>query len=149
MKRLICVLAMLIGFLIWSGFSQNAFASNLNGVSKLAWLNSVTSASRLLAVEEVRDAVSAKMAEGNFGKKFDLNNTNLRAFRQFPGMYPTIAGLVVKNAPYKNVDDVLEIPGLTEKQKEILRANLDKFTVTSVEAALVEGADRFNNGIYR
>jgi photosystem II PsbU protein len=83
-----------------------------------------------------------------YGKKIDLNNTNVRAFRQYRGMYPTLAGIVVKNAPYKTVEDVLNIEGLSDRQKERLQANLDKFTVTQVEVGLTEGDDRINNGLY-
>lgn len=157
MKRMICLLAtlgMMLGFLGWSG-TQNAFAANLSlpagqSVLQFDWLQSVTSTPKFLAAveEEVRDVVSNKLAS-EFGQKIDLNNTNLRAFRQYPGFYPTLAGIIVKNAPYEKVEDVLDLPGLTERQKEALRNNLDNFTVTDVEAALTEGADRINNGIYR
>jgi photosystem II PsbU protein len=139
MKRLVCWLAAL--GLILSGLGtmpQAALAARLG--------TSLTSP--VLAVEAIRDAVSDKMTT-EYGKKLDLNNTNVRAFRQLPGMYPTLAGLIVKNAPYDNVEDVLKIPGLTNRQKEILRSNFDSFTATEVEAALVEGGDRINNGIYR
>ncbi len=84
-----------------------------------------------------------------FGQKVDLNNSNIRTFRQYPGLYPNLARLIVNNAPYKEVQDVLDIPGLTEQQREVLRKNLDKFTVTEVEPALVEGGDRYNPGLYR
>ncbi|MGQ9872404.1 photosystem II complex extrinsic protein PsbU [Leptodesmis sp.] len=84
-----------------------------------------------------------------FGQKLDLNNSNIRAFRQYPGLYPNLARLIVNNAPYKDVQDVLDIPGLTEQQREVLRKNLDHFTVTEVEPALVEGGDRYNPGLYR
>ncbi|MBL1174341.1 photosystem II complex extrinsic protein PsbU [Pantanalinema sp. GBBB05] len=147
MKRLVhllVTLSLVIGCLGWLAFPQGALAANFNALT----LNSVTSASNLLAVEGVRDAVSEKLAS-EYGKKIDLNNTNVRAFRQFPGMYPTIASLVVKNAPYDKVDDVLDIPGLSASQKSVLQDNLSSFTVTDVESALVEGADRINNGIYR
>lgn len=156
MKRLFCLLAtlsLMFSFLGWSG-SQSALASNLSTpagqvVTRLNWLN-VASAPKLLAAaeENIRDAVSAKLSS-EFGQKLDLNNTNIRAFREYRGLYPTLAGILVKNAPYQSVEDVLNIPGLTERQKEILRENLPNFTVTEVESALTEGADRINNGIYR
>jgi photosystem II PsbU protein len=135
MKRLIRVLAMVslvVGCLGW--FSQAAVAANLNGVTVLA--------------ADYRNVVEDKMAT-EFGKKLDLNNTNVRAFRELPGLYPTLAGLIIKNAPYESVEDVLDIPGLNDKQKEVLQANLDKFVVTEVSKELVEGGDRYNNGIYR
>jgi photosystem II PsbU protein len=113
-----------------------------------ALVGSVTVVPTLLAVEDVHDVVGEKLAS-EFGKKVDLNNSSVRAFRQFPGMYPTLAGLIVKNAPYNNVEDVLKVSGLSDRQKEILRSNLGNFTVTEVEAALVEGQDRINPGIYK
>ena len=156
MKRLFCLLAtlsMMIGVWGWSNV-QAAFANTLNipagqHMAQLGWVNLVSTPKVLAAVEEdVRDAVSAKLVT-EFGRKLDLNNTNIRAFRQYQGLYPTLAGILVKNAPYRSVDDVLEIPGLSDRQKQVLRENLDNFTVTDVESALTEGADRINNGIYR
>ncbi len=101
------------------------------------------------AVEgDLRNKVSDKMST-SYGKKLDLNNTNMNSFRDIQGMYPTLATLIIKNAPYESVDDVLNIAGLNAKQLETLQKNLDKFTVTEVEEALVEGNDRINNGVYR
>jgi photosystem II PsbU protein len=83
-----------------------------------------------------------------FGKKIDLNNTNVRAFRKYPGLYPTLARKVVDNAPYKSVEDVLALPGLSENQKSLLQKNLDNFTATSTDDTFNEGGDRYNNGYY-
>ncbi|GAP95873.1 photosystem II complex extrinsic protein PsbU [Leptolyngbya sp. NIES-2104] len=135
MKRLIrflAVLSLVVGCLGW--LPQAAIAANFNGVTVLA--------------ADYRNVVEDKMAT-EYGKKLDLNNTNVRAFRQLPGLYPTLAGLIVKNAPYESVEDVLNIAGLTDKQKEILQANMDNFVTTEVSKELVEGGDRYNNGIYR
>ncbi|MDB9475630.1 photosystem II complex extrinsic protein PsbU [Dolichospermum circinale] len=85
----------------------------------------------------------------DFGKKIDLNNTNIAAFQKYPGLYPTLAKKIIKNAPYKKVEDVLNIPKLSDKQKTLLQANLDNFTVTEFEPNFNEGDDRINNGIYR
>jgi photosystem II PsbU protein len=158
MKRLFCLLVTcMVSFLSWSGLSQNAFAmtqkapANQLLIAQFGWLNSTTSTPRFFAKAEaeadLRDVVSDKMSE--LGAKIDLNNTNMRSFRLYQGMYPTLASLIVKNAPYETVEDVLEIPGLNDSQKQILRANLDSFTATPQESALIEGADRINNGIYR
>ncbi|MBW4618066.1 MAG: photosystem II complex extrinsic protein PsbU [Cyanosarcina radialis HA8281-LM2] len=132
--RLLAVLSLLVGCWGWSGIAQNAVAANLTGAT-------------LAAATPMRNAVDAQLGT-EFGKKIDLNNTNVRAFRQYPGLYPTLAGKIVTNAPYKSVNDVLKIPGLTERQKDLIQANLDKFTITEVNPALVEGDDRYNNGIY-
>jgi Photosystem II 12 kDa extrinsic protein (PsbU). len=77
-----------------------------------------------------------------------LNNSAVRDFREYRGLYPTLARLIIKNAPYENVEDVLNISGLTEAQKKVLQANLDKFTVTEVESVFIEGDNRLNNGLY-
>jgi len=144
--RLLTILGLLIGCFGWLGISQDALAASFPPAN-LA-INATTFIPKLLAVDDVRDVVGAKLAS-EYGKKVDLNNTNVRGFRQYPGLYPSLAGLIVKNAPYQKVEDVLKIPGLTERQKEILQSNLGNFTVTDVEEALVEGYDRINNGIYR
>ena len=69
----------------------------------------------ILAVEVGRlrnqaDETSADV----YGDKIDLNNTNVRDFQNYRGLYPTLASKVIKNAPYENVEDVLKIQGLVE-----------------------------------
>lgn len=98
--------------------------------------------------EELVNVADEKLGS-SYGEKIDLNNTNIAAFIQLRGLYPTLAKLIVQNAPYGSVEDVLNIPNLSSRQKELLQANLDNFTVTEVEAALVEGGDRYNNGAYK
>ncbi len=101
----------------------------------------------LLAVESSRiNDADAKL--GEIGDKIDLNNSPLRVFREYRGMYPTLAAKIIDNAPFKTVEEVLEIQGLTEPQIEVLKANLNNFTVTPPTSALLEGDNRLNNGIY-
>jgi photosystem II PsbU protein len=102
----------------------------------------------VFAAEALENAADAKLGS-EFGQKIDLNNANITAFAQFPGLYPTLARTIVRNAPYKSLDDVLEIEGLSDRQKQTLKENFDHFTVTDVETALVSGDDRYNNGVYR
>jgi len=124
----------------------------LVGIAPQAMAASWNSSTIFLAAESATDEVIRNSADSKlgteFGKKIDLNNTNVRSFRKYPGLYPTIAGKVVDNAPYKTIEDVLNIPGLSEKQKEMLNANLDKFTLTSTDDLFNEGGDRYNNGYY-
>jgi photosystem II PsbU protein len=117
-------------------------------MSLLAYSQPAMADNKDVEKESMRNKVADKMSTA-YGTKLDLNNTNLRYFRVLQGMYPTLAGLIVKNSPYGEVEDVLKIPGLTEAQIATLNRNLDKFTVTEVEEALTEGADRINNGAYR
>jgi photosystem II PsbU protein len=121
------------------GVAQQAMAASWNG--------SMVLAAESAAGEVIRNSADTKLGT-EFGKKIDLNNTNVRSFRKYPGLYPTLARKVVDNAPYKTVEDVLNIPGLSEKQKEMLNANLDKFTLTSTDDTFNEGGDRYNNGYY-
>jgi photosystem II PsbU protein len=140
MKRfvgMVMAIALAISCLGGLGMAQPANAAGFNSFNTSA-----------LVLAEARNSADDKLAT-DFGKKIDLNNTNVRAFTQYPGMYPTIAKAIIKYAPFDSVDDVLKIPGLTDRQKEILTKNLDKLTVSAPEATFVEGADRYNNGIYR
>ena len=80
--------------------------------------------------------------------KVDLNNSSVRRFQQFPGMYPTMAGKIVLGGPYSSVDDVLQLD-LSERQKELFEKYKGNFTVTPPSIALNEGDDRINDGQYR
>ncbi|MGB5634575.1 MAG: photosystem II complex extrinsic protein PsbU [Waterburya sp.] len=66
-------------------------------------------------------------AESNV--KIDLNNANVNAFTDCPGFYPNLARLIVENSPYQQVKDVLNIPDLSDHQKDLLEVNLDSFEV--------------------
>ena len=94
----------------------------------------------------IRNVVDDKIAERD--GKVDLNNSSVRRFQQFPGMYPTMAGKIVLGGPYDDVDDVLSLD-LTERQKELFAKYRDNFTVTPPSIALNEGDDRINDGQYR
>ena len=95
---------------------------------------------------EIRNVVDDKIAER--AGKVDLNNSSVRRFQQFPGMYPTMAGKIVLGGPYESVDDVLNLD-LSDRQKELFEKYRGNFTVTEPEIALNEGNDRINDGQYR
>ncbi|ACK67777.1 photosystem II oxygen evolving complex protein PsbU [Rippkaea orientalis PCC 8801] len=101
---------------------------------------------QVLAAENL-NPVDAKLTT-EYGQKIDLNNAHIRKFRDLKGFYPNLASKIILNSPYENVEDVLEIPGLSESQKQRLEANLDKFVVTPPSAELIEGDDRLNPGVY-
>ncbi|MFP5274380.1 photosystem II complex extrinsic protein PsbU [Coleofasciculus sp.] len=151
MKRLVSVLVvwgLLVGCLGWLGFSQSAIAAPMSWTPGMSLSNAIENGSPMLLAETtLRNPADAKL-ETEFGQKLDLNNTHIRAFRQYRGLFPTVAALIIQNAPYDNVEEVLEIPGLTERQKQILKDNLDNFTVTETADVYNEGDDRFNPGVY-
>lgn len=140
--RLLSVFSLLLGCWGFLGASQ----------AQAAHFNIVTFQSApILGVESVqslRNPADEKLAEV-YGKKIDLNNTNVRAFQKYPGLYPNIARKVIANAPYEKVEDVMKIEGLSDRQKKILEGNLAHFTVTQRSSVFNEGDDRINNGIYR
>jgi len=137
--RLFTVFTLLLGCWGWLGTTQTAQAVSFNSFAG----NQVP----VLAIARQNKA-DQKLAT-DFGKKIDLNNTNIAAFQQYPGLYPTLAKKIIANAPYKKVEDVLNLPGLSDKQIKRLQANFDNFTVTEYEPNFNEGDDRINNGIYR
>jgi photosystem II PsbU protein len=120
----------------------------------LAWLMSGVVVAGLLAtlllpspaMADLRNEADDKIAA--IGGKVDLNNSSVRRFQQYPGMYPTLAGKIVLGGPYQSVDDVLKLD-LTPRQKELFEKYKDNFTVTPPAIALNEGFDRINDGVYR
>ena len=95
---------------------------------------------------EIRNIADDKIAARD--GKVDLNNSSVRRFQQFPGMYPTMAGKIVLGGPYNDVDEVLNLD-LSERQIELFNKYKENFTVTPPEIALNEGDDRINDGQYR
>jgi len=114
--------------------------------SALALKANQINVSSFSVLAEIRNDADQKL--GEIGNKIDLNNTNIQAFRDLRGFYPTLASKIIENSPYEKVEDVLQIPELSERQKERLEENLDQFVVTDAEAAFVQGDDRINNGVY-
>ena len=103
----------------------------------------------LLAETELpRNAIDDKLTT-EYGYKLDVNNTNVAAFRKYRGLFPTIAGKIIRNAPYDDLEDILEIPGLSDVEQSRIRENMDVFTISPPNPALVEGDDRYNNGAYK
>lgn len=142
MKRLfglLLLLTVLVGSIGSLWLAQPASAAVLDG--------SLIRPQPLLAAE-LRNAVDDKLRT-DYGSKIDINNTNVQSFRKYPGLYPTLARKILMGSPYESVEEVLDLPGLNDKQIEILKTNLDNFTVSDPDPALVEGADRFNNGVYK
>lgn len=98
----------------------------------------------LLARINTADAKRKELIRG----KLDLNNSDVREFRKLRGFYPNLASKIIQNAPYETVEDVLNIPGLSNSQLERLQANIDEFFVTDVSASMNAGGDRYNPGLY-
>lgn len=138
MKRFASILAAVLMSLSFWGFSgiNSASAANLNVFSMQS--------TSVLAIRT--NAADSKL--GEIQGRVDLNNSDVRDFRSLRGFYPNLASKIIQNAPYNDVEDVLEIPGLSERQKERLQANLDNFVVTKMSDVMNAGDDRYNPGVY-
>merc|ERR1712060_219956 len=79
--------------------------------------------------------------------KVDINNANVQAYRQFPGMYPTAAGAIATHGPYKDVSEIYDIPNLAPALKEIIK-KYEK-NLVCLPAGPAYFLDRINNGMYR
>ena len=51
----------------------------------------------------------------------DVNNSPVADYMKYPGLYPTLAGKIANNGPYKSVEDVLKLPGLTNEEVDKLK----------------------------
>lgn len=78
-------------------------------------------------------------------KVVDVNNANVRVYLKMPGVYPGLAGKIVSNGPYNSVGDLFNIPGLTGRDKELLKKYESRFTAKKPSADYV--IDRINNGL--
>ena len=138
MKRFASIIAAVLMTLSFWGFS----VVNSARAADLSVFNMPSTS--ILAVRT--NAADSKL--GEIRGKVDLNNSDVRDFRNLRGFYPNLASKIIQNAPYSDVEDVLEIPGLSERQKERLQANLDNFVVTKMSDVMNAGDDRYNPGVY-
>ncbi|KAG8464040.1 hypothetical protein KFE25_000208 [Diacronema lutheri] len=84
------------------------------------------------------------------GDKVDVNNANIRAFTQFPGMYPNAASKILKAVPdsgYKSAGELYNAPGLSSAEKDVIKKYESKFVFLDPKPEYV--IDRLNNGLYR
>ena len=93
-----------------------------------------------------RNAADDKLDE--IDNKIDLNNASIREFRDLRGFFPNLAAAIIRNAPYDTVEDVLDIPDISDRQRKRLEDNLDSFVVTDPAYVFNEGDSRYNTGIY-
>ncbi|MGD1920456.1 MAG: photosystem II complex extrinsic protein PsbU [Pleurocapsa sp.] len=136
MKKFVGIIVALLLIVGSWGFAGTAEASDMN--------MSRVQSPVLLARVNTADAKRKELVKG----KLDLNNSDVREFRRLPGFYPGLASKIIQNAPYNDVQEVLDIPGLSNSQVERLQANIDEFVITDVEASMNAGGDRYNPGLY-
>jgi photosystem II PsbU protein len=96
-----------------------------------------------LAANAIRDYENVGLLGG--GEVVDVNNANVRVYLKMPGLYPTVAGKIVSHGPYSSVSDLYNIPGLTGKDKEMIKKYESRFSAKPPAADYV--IDRINNGL--
>lgn len=79
--------------------------------------------------------------------KVDVNNANIRVYAKLPGMYPTVASKITTNGPFKTVNDLYSIKGLSEKEKATIKKYESR--LVALEPSPMYVIDRTNNGLYR
>jgi photosystem II PsbU protein len=97
------------------------------------------------AANAIRDYENVGLLGGS--STVDVNNANVRVYLKMPGLYPTVAGKIASNGPYKSVGDLYSIPGLTGAEKDLIKKYESRFTTSPPSADYV--IDRINNGLYR
>lgn len=77
----------------------------------------------------------------------DVNNANVRSYAKLQGFYPTLAGMIVSNGPYKSVDELFNLKDLTPAQKTALEKY--KGNLVALEPSPQYELDKINNGLYK
>jgi photosystem II PsbU protein len=119
------------------------------GAERREFLSSAAAFAGLAAFSPVANAVRDYENVGYLGGSsiVDINNANVRVYLKMPGLYPTVAGKIVSNGPYKTVGELYNIPGLSGAQKDLIKKYESRFTALPPSADYV--IDNINNGLYR
>jgi competence protein ComEA len=80
-------------------------------------------------------AKEQKAAEPGFGAPVDLNTADLKALEALPGVGPARAQKIIAARPFKSVDDLSKVKGMSKAKVEALK---DKVTVGQEKAAAPE-----------
>ena len=124
-------------------------ASSALAAERREFLSAAVAAAAGLAVPGAALAVRDYENVGYLGGSdiIDVNNANVRVYLKLPGLYPNVAGKIASNGPYNSVSDLYNIPGLSGKEKDLIKKYESRFTALKPSADYV--IDRINNGLYR
>jgi photosystem II PsbU protein len=135
-------------FVTPSGVQQRSATATALSADRRDFLASAAAAATtglafVLPANAIRDYENIGLLGGS--EIIDINNANVRVYLKMQGMYPTVAGKIVTNGPYKSVSDIYNIPGLTGPEKDIMKKYESRFVAKTPSADFV--IDRFNNGL--
>ncbi|MEO0853785.1 MAG: photosystem II complex extrinsic protein PsbU [Cyanobacteria bacterium J06648_11] len=126
-----------------------ALALALIGSLSLTAVTPVATAQTDEAPEAVEVAPATKSSTAKvLEAKIDVNTTVLRNYRKLNGFYPKLARILVENAPYESKEDMLNVPGLSERQKQRIRDNFDNFELGPYDEGINSLETRINKGLY-
>lgn len=83
----------------------------------------------------VKEAKEQKPVGAAAGKPVDLNTADQKALEDLPGVGPATAKRIIEARPFKSVDDLSKIKGMSKAKVEALR---DRVTVGAAKAAVSE-----------
>ena len=132
-------------FVAPNGAERASFALNAERRDFLSAAAAAAGMAVPLAANAIRDYENVGYLGGS--EVVDINNANVRVYIKMPGMYPSAAGKIASNGPYKSVGDIYNIPGLTSAEKEVMKKYESRFVTKAPAADYV--IDRINNGLYR
>eukprot|EP00546_Thalassionema_frauenfeldii_P005125 CAMPEP_0178912492 /NCGR_PEP_ID=MMETSP0786-20121207/10295_1 /TAXON_ID=186022 /ORGANISM="Thalassionema frauenfeldii, Strain CCMP 1798" /LENGTH=148 /DNA_ID=CAMNT_0020585085 /DNA_START=163 /DNA_END=609 /DNA_ORIENTATION=- len=146
----LAIFAALVSFAAAFVAPQNAQRASVElAAERREFLSSIGAAAGMAAfapaANAIRDYDNVKYLGG--GQVVDINNANVRVYLKMPGLYPSVAGKIASNGPYKSVGDVYNIPGLSGAEKDMIKKYESRFTAQPPSADYV--IDRINNGLYR
>merc|ERR1711972_553369 len=124
----------------------NDFPNNSTPCKAVFWLDSARPHDVIL-MDKVQQYLPLFDTKGLDTDKVDINNANIQAYRQFPGMYPTAAGAICTNGPYKQISDIYNIPNLPDNIKAIIKKYEANLVALPPNPAYY--LDRINNFMYR
>merc|ERR1719183_1383775 len=73
----------------------------------------------------------------------DVKNANVRVYSKLPGMYPTVAGKLIKYAPYKSAAEMYTKGGFSSTEAAVLKKYESRFIF--LEPKPEYQIDQFNN----
>ncbi|CAK0804365.1 unnamed protein product, partial [Prorocentrum cordatum] len=121
--------------------SNKQRAASAAAASAVALVASVSASPALAEV----DYVNIEYLGGS--NKVDINNANIMAYRQFPGMFPTASGWIGTHGPWEKVSDMLNDPELPDNLKQIIQKYEKNYVAFPANPAYF--IDRINNAMYR
>src|SRR5437763_1487604 len=94
--------------------SQNWAPRWLRALTGTALMAAALAMGSPLAPAQERNSQSATNAPPQMKTPVDVNSADVKTLETLPGVGPVVAQRIVKNRPYKNLDDLGKVKGLSK-----------------------------------